>query len=90
MSSATSRFALTRGDPVQLTSFRAKILGPVLALRAISILIGRRHLVELLQGLDREITTITFSLFPIALVMGCMVLASGHTDRLSPAAILIQ
>lgn len=75
---------------MELTSFLAKIVGPVLVLRAISILLDRRHFAELLQGLDREISTVAFSLFPIALLMACIALAVGHTDRSSPAAILIQ
>lgn len=44
----------------------------------------------MLAGLEREVTTVSFSLFPIALLMGCITLAVVHSDASSFAAILIH
>lgn len=73
-----------------LTSVLAKIIGPVLLLRALSILIDRKHFALMLAGLEREITTVSFSFFPIALLMTCIALAVVHSDSSSVAAILIH
>jgi hypothetical protein len=75
---------------MELTSLLAKVLGPVLLLRALSILLDRPHFVAMLRGLEREVTTVSFSLVPIALLMSCLTLALVHGDRSSLAAILIQ
>jgi hypothetical protein len=75
---------------MDLTRVISKIIGPVLLLRAASILIDRNHFLEMLRGLDREVATISFSLFPIALLMACIALAIVHLDRGTPAAILIR
>jgi predicted MFS family arabinose efflux permease len=74
---------------VELTALIAKILGPVLLLRALSIAIDRKHFVSMLAGLEREVATVSFSLFPVALLMACITLALVHSDRSSPAALLI-
>jgi hypothetical protein len=75
---------------MELTSLVAKVVGPVLLLRALSILIDRAHFHEMLRGVEREITTVSFSLFPIALLMTCITLALVHSDTSSVAAILIH
>jgi hypothetical protein len=74
---------------MELTSLICKVVGPVLLLRAVSILVDRRHFAEMVAGLEREVTTVSFSLFPIALLMACLGLAATHTDTSSLAAILI-
>ena len=75
---------------MELTSLIAKVLGPVLLLRSLSILLDRKHFVEMVRGLEREVTTVSFSLFPIALLMTCITLAALHSDTSSPAAILVH
>jgi hypothetical protein len=75
---------------MDLTSIVAKVVGPVLLLRALSIVLARRHFVEMVEGLGREVTTVSFSLFPIALLMACITLAVVHSDTSSVAAILIH
>lgn len=75
---------------MELTSLIAKIVGPVLVLRGISILLDRRHFVAMVSGLDREVDTVAFSAFPIALLMACIALAVGHADTSSLAGILIR
>ena len=66
------------------------VVGPVLLLRALSILIDPAHFGALVHGLDREIATVSFSVFPIALLMVCIAGAAVHTDGSSLAAILIR
>jgi hypothetical protein len=75
---------------MDLTRVISKIVGPVLLLRAASILIDRNHFLEMVQGLDREVATISFSLFPIAMLMTFIALAVVHSDHGSLAAILIR
>ena len=75
---------------MDFTLIFAQIVGPVLILRALSIVIDREHFDEMLAGLEGEITTVSFSLFPIALFMTCAALAIMHDDLSSPAAILIR
>src|SRR5262245_2038833 len=74
---------------MELTSLFAKVVGPVLLLRAVSIVLHREQFVEMLRGLDREVTTVAFSFFPIALLMACTGLAVVHSDRSSVAGVLI-
>jgi hypothetical protein len=68
----------------------SKILGPVLLLRAVSILIDRQHFLELLRGLDQEVATVSFSMFPIALFTAFLSLALVPLDSRSLAAILLR
>jgi len=75
---------------MELTALIAKVIGPVLLLRAFSIAIDRKHFVAMLAGLEREVATVSFSLFPIALLMGCVTLAVAHSDTSSLAALLIH
>ncbi len=75
---------------MELTSLISRMVGPVLILRALSILIDRKHFAAMLAGLEREVTTVSFSLFPIALLMTCIGLAVTHSDWSSLAAVLIH
>lgn len=75
---------------MELTSLVAKVVGPVLLLRALSVLLDRKHFGDMVRGLDREVTTVSFSLFPIALLVTCITLAIVHSDTSSVAAILIH
>jgi len=75
---------------MDLTSFIAKVVGPVLLLRAVSIVIDRRHFVDMVRGLDRELTSVSFSAFPIALLMTSIGVAVVHSDLSTPAGVLIR
>ena len=75
---------------MELTSLIAKVVGPVLLVRGLSILLDRKHFIEMVQGLDREVRTVSFSFFPIALLMTCIALAVIHSDTSSVAAILVH
>ena len=75
---------------MELTSLVAKVVGPVLLLRGVSIALDRKHFVETIRGLEREASTVSFSLFPIALLMTCLALAVLHSDASSMAAILVR
>lgn len=75
---------------MELTTLLSKIIGPVLLLRALSIVIDRAHFVAMLDGLEEEIRTISFSFFPIALTMTCIALAVVHSDSSSLAGVLIH
>lgn len=75
---------------MRLTSLIAKVVGPVLLLRGVSILIDRSHFTDMLAALDREVSTVSFSVFPIALLITCLALAAVHSDRSSIAALLIR
>lgn len=77
-------------DSTALTVLLAQMIGPVLLLRALSIVLDVGHFRAMVAGLEREITTVSFSLFPIALLMACIALAVVHTDASSLAAILIR
>lgn len=72
------------------TSLVARIVGPVLLLRAVSILLDPKHFSEMVGGLETEVTTVSFSLFPIALVMTCIAVALVHRDTSTVAALLIH
>ncbi len=75
---------------MEFTILFSKIVGPVLLVRALSILIDRKHFVEMLDGLDREVTSVSFSFFPIALLMSCVAIVVTLSDTSSLAAILIH
>ncbi|MCE7938786.1 MAG: hypothetical protein DYG90_09450 [Chloroflexi bacterium CFX6] len=77
-------------DSTALTMLLAQMIGPVLLLRALSIALDIGHFRAMIAGLEREITTVSFSLFPIVLMMTCIALAVVHTDASSLAAILIR
>jgi hypothetical protein len=75
---------------METTILISKIIGPVLLLRGVSILLDRKHFLTMLDGLEREVNTVAFWLFPIALLMACISLAILHNDYSSLAAIFIQ
>lgn len=75
---------------MDLTKSIAKSLGPVLLLRAASIVIDRGHFVEMLRGLDREVDTVSFSMFPIVLLVGFLSLALLPLNTRTPAGILLR
>ena len=50
---------------METTLFLAKIVGLVLLLRAISILIDRKHFLEMLGRIEEESKTVAFSIFSI-------------------------
>ena len=75
---------------METTVLVARIIGPVLLLRAVSIVIDRRHFVAMIRGLDREVETVSFSLFAIAMLMAFIALANVHTDTSTPAALLVH
>jgi len=75
---------------MDLTLLFAQLVGPVLLLRAVSIVLDRKHFEAMLDGLEREIATVSFSLFPIALWMVCAALALHHDDLSSPAGWIVR
>ncbi len=74
---------------MEFTVLFSKIVGPVLIIRALSILIDRNHFFEMVDGLKAEITTVSFSFFPVALFMTAVAILVTHSDTSSLAAILI-
>ncbi|MGQ0734021.1 MAG: hypothetical protein ACT4QD_10230 [Acidobacteriota bacterium] len=79
-----------RGRAVRTTLILSQILGPVLLLRGVSILLDRRHFIAMLDGLEKEASTVAFSLFPIALLMASIAVVLTHSDTSTPAAIIIH
>jgi hypothetical protein len=75
---------------MKTTAFISKVVGPVLLVRAFSILIDRQHFITMVEGLQREVATVSFSLFPIVLLMTCIALVVAHSDSSSVAAVLIR
>ncbi len=75
---------------METTLFLSKIVGPVLLLRGISIVINRMHFVEMLDRLEDESKTASFSMFPIALLMTGVAVANVHRDTSSLAAIIFH
>ena len=75
---------------MELTLLLSKILGPLLLIRALSILLSRQHFHQMIDGLDREATTVSFSFFPIALFIASITILLVHDDSSSVAAILIR
>ena len=75
---------------MEITLFLSKIVGPVLLLRGISILIDRGHFVEMLDRLEDESKTVSFSMFPIAMLMTGIAVTVVHRDTSSLAAILFH
>lgn len=73
---------------MDLTTLVARIVGPVLLVRGVSIVIDRQHFVKMVQGLDHEISTVSFSLFPIALMMAGIALVLNR-DLSTMAGVLI-
>lgn len=67
----------------------AKLVGPVLLVRALSLLIDQEHFVAMIDGLDREVATVSLSFFPIALMMACLAILALHADRSNLAGLMI-
>ena len=74
-------------DPTRMI---AKVVGPVLIVRALSIVIDPEHFREMLRGLDREVATVSFSMMPIFILMACISLAVVPLRSRSLATILIR
>ncbi len=74
---------------MEFTILFSKIVGPVLIIRALSIVIDRKHFFEMVDGLKAEITTVSFSFFPVALFMTAVAILVTHSDTSNLAAILI-
>lgn len=74
---------------MEVTALLCKVIGPVLLVRALSILIDRRHFDAMVAGLDREVATITFSFFPIALLMACLGVLAVHEDTTTLAGLTV-
>lgn len=75
---------------MEMTLLLSQIVGPVLILRAISILIDRKHFLAMIDQIEDESKTIAFSMFPIAMLMTGIAIAVTHTDTSSIAAILFH
>ena len=69
---------------METTLFLSKVLGPVLLIRAISILIDRQHFTKMLDNVENEVSTVSFSLFPVALMMAGITLARNARRHLEP------
>lgn len=74
---------------MDFTHLFCKIVGPVLLVRSLSIVIDRQHFLDMMEGVEQEIKTISFSLFPIALMMVCIAIVVTQKDTSSLAGILI-
>ncbi len=75
---------------MEFTVLFSKIVGPVLIIRALSIVIDRKHFFKMVDGLEEEVTTVSFSFFPVALFMTSVAILVTHSDTSSLAAILIH
>lgn len=75
---------------METTLLLSKIIGPVLILRGISILINRSHFVAMLEGLEAEAKTVSFSSIPVGLMMAGLAVGLTHTDTSSLAAIILH
>lgn len=68
----------------------SQVVGPLLLIRVISIVLDRRHFLDMLEGAEREVTSVAFSFFPIALFVFGATIAASYSDYSSAAAILIH
>lgn len=77
---------------METTLFLSKIVGPVLLVRGISILYDREHFKQMVAGLPREVATVSFSLFPVALMMAgiAILLTLDHTSSLASLIFLLM
>lgn len=74
---------------MEFTAWFSMVVGPLLLIRAISILLDREHFLQMLDGVEREVDTASFSLLPVALFVVGVSIVVTHSDRSSLAAILI-
>jgi hypothetical protein len=77
------------GD-VDAVTLIARLLGPALLLRAVSIVVDRRHFTETLGRVDEEARTLTFSFFPVALLIAFIALAQIPAEKPSLALVLLR
>jgi len=75
---------------MEFTLLFAKIVGPLLLLRGVSILLDRQHFLEMLENIDSEVKTVSFSFFPIALFIACATIALTQHDTSSLAGLLVS
>ncbi len=75
---------------MDFTLLFSRIVGPILLLRAVSIVLDRGHFLTMLERLEDEVQTISFSLVPIALFLAAAAIVNTQHDRTSLAAMLIQ
>ena len=75
---------------MEFTLLFSKLVGPVLLLRALSIVLDREHFLDMIDGLEREVTTVSFSFFPIALFMTSTAIVVTHSGTPNLASILIH
>ncbi len=75
---------------MEMTVLLARVVGPVLLLRGISLLIDRQHFLTMLDRLQEESQTVSFSLFPIAMLMTALAIVNTYEDTSSVAAILFR
>jgi hypothetical protein len=71
---------------MEMTLLLSKIVGPVLLLRAVSILIDRKHFLRMLDRIEDDSQTVAFSMIPIAMLMAVIAVVATYTDRSSIAA----
>ena len=75
---------------METTLFLSKIIGPVILLRGISILFNRKQVVTMLERLEKESTSATFSALPVILVTASLALAVSHKDTSNAAAVILH
>ena len=73
-----------------VTLVLAKVIGPLLLVRGLSLIVDRAHFMAILDGLEREVSTISFSMIPIALFSAGALLVTAGADSSSLAGILFQ
>lgn len=72
------------------SAFLARIVGPVILLRGLSLLIDRQHFVAMVDGLEDECHTVSFSFVPVALMMAALAVLQLHADRETLAGLAIH
>lgn len=75
--------------PTETTQNISKILGPLLLVRGVSILIAPAHFRSLIQRLETEVSSISFSMVPVFLFATFLSFALFFRDLESVAGILI-
>jgi hypothetical protein len=75
---------------MEFTLLFSKVVGPVLLVRALTLMIDRQHFHKMVEGLEAELTTVAFSFFPVALMMASLAIVATHRDTSSPAAYIIH
>ena len=73
-----------------ITLVLAKVIGPLLMLRGLSLIVDRPHFQAMLRGLDQEVSTVSFSMIPVALFAAGALLVTAGADSSSATGILFQ